>query len=114
MQDYSNADFYTDTSLCADPHAYFAYLSGKGPITPLPARAKALAVTGYDEAVEIMLDSEHFSSANATIGALVKLPFTPEGDDIRAEVEEARKLRVFDDLIATTEGQRHVDLWTPT
>ena len=110
MQDYANADFYTDTSLCADPHAYFAYLSAKGPITPLPARANALAVTGYEEAVEIMLDSEHFSSANATIGAMVKLPFEPKGDDIRAEVEEARKLNVFDDLIATQEGQRHVDL----
>ena len=110
MQDYSKADFYTDTGLVDDPHAYFAYLHRKGPITPLPARANALVVTGYDEALEIILDSEHFSSANATNGALVKLPFKPEGDDIRAQVEEARAQRAFDDLIATAEGQRHVDL----
>lgn len=110
MQDYSKADFYTDTGLVDDPHAYFAYLSKRGPITPLPARPNALAVTGYDEAIEIMLDSERFSSANATVGALLKLPFEPRGDDIRAEVDEARKLKVFDDFIATQEGQRHADL----
>jgi cytochrome P450 len=110
MQDYSKADFYTDTGLVDDPHAYFAYLHGKGPITPLPTRANALVVTGYDEALEIILDGEHFSSANATNGALVKLPFKPEGDDIRVQVEEARAQRAFDDLIATAEGQRHVDL----
>ena len=110
MQDYGSADFYTDIGVVSDPHSYFAHLHTSGPISPLPARPNALVVTGYEEAVAIMLDSEHFSSANATIGALVKLPFKPEGDDIRAEVEAARKLNVFDDLIATTEGQRHVDL----
>jgi cytochrome P450 len=109
MRDYANADFYTDVSLVADPHDYFAYLRNKGPIVPLPGR-QGLAVTGYDEAIHIMLDTEHFSSANATVGALVKLPFEPQGDDIRAQVEEARGQRAFDDLIATTEGQRHVDL----
>src|SRR5262245_56981768 len=109
MREYGDADFYTDVSLVTNPHDYFAYLRNKGPIVPLP-RPNALAVTGYDEALQIMLDAENFSNANATVGALVKLPFTPEGDDIRAQVEAARSHGVFDDLIATTEGQRHVNL----
>jgi cytochrome P450 len=109
MRDCGDADFYTDVSVVTNPHDYFAYLRSKGPITPL-ARPNALAVTGYDEAIEIMLDTEHFSNANATVGALVKLPFQPEGDDIRAQVEEARAQGAFDDFIATAEGQRHVNL----
>ena len=109
MRDFGDADFYTDVNLVTNPHDYFAYLRDKGPIAPLP-RPNAMAVTGYDEAIEIMLDTEHFSNANATVGPLVKLPFEPEGDDIRAQVEEARSQGAFDDFIATAEGQRHVNL----
>lgn len=109
MRDYAQADFYKDVSLVADPHPFFAYLRGKGPVTPLPGR-EGLAITGFDEAIQVMLDSDRFSSANATNGALVRLPFVPDGDDIRTQVEEAREQGAFDDFIATTEGPRHVEL----
>lgn len=71
MRDYADADLYTDVSVVTHPHEYFAYLRGKGLITPLP-RPNAMAVTGYDEALQIMLDTEHFSNANATGGPLIK------------------------------------------
>jgi cytochrome P450 len=109
MADFETADFYTDKSLMPDPHAYFDYLRAKGPVTRLPYR-NAVAVTGYDETIEVMLDAEHFSSINAVTGAMTKLPFSPEGDDIEAELEAARPTIPFADQIATENGIRHANL----
>jgi cytochrome P450 len=106
---YAEADYYTDTSLVDDPHAYFHFLRAQGPVTRLPHR-NVLAITGYDEAVQVMLDTEHFSSINAVTGPIPELPFTPEGDDITKQVEEMRGKVAFTDQIVTQDGARHADL----
>jgi cytochrome P450 len=107
--DFAEVDFYTDTSLVDDPHAYFDYLRAKGPVTPLPHR-NVLAVTGYEEAVQVTLDTEHFSSVVAVTGPIPGLPFTPEGDDITDAVNAARPKMAFSDQIVTEDGKRHADL----
>ena len=109
MLDYEKADFYTDTSLVEDPHAYFDFLREKGTVTRLPDR-NAVAVTGYEETVQVMLDTEHFSSINAVTGALTKLPFEPAGDDISEQLEAMRSKIAFADQIVTEQGTRHADL----
>jgi cytochrome P450 len=106
---FATADFYTDTSLVADPHAYFDYLRAQGPVTRLPHR-NVVAVTGYDETVQLLLDSEHFSTINAVTGPMSDLPFTPQGDDITAELEAARAQIPFSDQIVSQHGKRHMDL----
>ena len=88
MRDYSTADFYKDVDLVDDPHAYIDFLRAQGPVTRLPHR-NVVAVTGYEETVQVMLDTEHFSSINAVTGPMTDLPFTPQGDDIAAELEAA-------------------------
>jgi len=57
-----------------------------------------------------MLDAEHFSSINAVNGAMTKLPFEPEGDDIEAELEAARHRIDYADQIATENGARYASL----
>lgn len=109
MLDYEKADFYTDTSLVEDPHAYFDFLRAKGTVTRLPDR-NAVAVTGYEETVQVMLDTEHFSSINAVTGALTKLPFEPAGDDISEQLEAMRSKIAFADQVVTEQGKRHADL----
>lgn len=109
LNHFDMVDFYTDPSLVADPHAYFDYLRAKGPVTPLPHYG-AVAVTGYDETVQVMLDTEHFSSINAVDGALTRLPFVPEGDDIEAQLEAARGSISYADQVATENGTRHANL----
>lgn len=109
MLDYENADFYTDTSLVEDPHAYFDFLRSKGPVTRLPNR-NAVAVTGYEETIQVMLDTEHFSSINAVTGAMTQLPFEPEGDDITEQLEAMRSKIAFADQVVTEQGTRHADL----
>ena len=88
-----------------DPHSYFDFLRAKGPVTRLPYR-NAVAVTGYDETVQVMLDAEHFSSINAVNGAMKKLPFEPVGDDIEAQLEASRPQIDYADQIATESPRR--------
>lgn len=106
---YETADWYTDVSLVDDPHAYFDYLRAKGPVVHLPYR-NAVAVTGYEETVQVMLDTEHFSEINAVTGGLVELPFTPEGDDITGALAANRGKIAFADQIVAESGPRHADL----
>ena len=109
MTSYETADFYTDTSLLEDPHAYFDFLRQRGPVTRLPYR-NVVAVTGYEEAVQVMRDTEHFSSINAVNGPVPGLPFEPHGDDISKELEAARPQIPFADQVVTQQGQRHTNL----
>lgn len=106
---YENADWYTDVSLVEDPHAYFDFLRAQGPVVRLPYR-NAVAVVGYEESVQLMLDTEHFSEINAVTGALVELPFVPEGDDISDALAAHRKEIAFADQIVAECGSRHADL----
>lgn len=108
-QDYAKADFYTDVALVDDPHFYFDFLRDQNPVTRLP-RADVVAVTGYDETIQIMLDTEHFSSVNAVNGPLPGLPFAPEGDDITAQVHAARDKIAYSDQVVTQDGARHANL----
>jgi cytochrome P450 len=109
MGHFDTVDFYTDISLVDDPHAYFRFLREQGPVTPLPHR-RVMAITGYDEAVQVMLDTEHFSSVNAVTGPIPDLPLTPMGDDISGEVAAARAKIPFSDQIVTEDGVRHLNL----
>ncbi|MFT4025802.1 MAG: cytochrome P450 [Novosphingobium sp.] len=109
MMNYATADFYSDTALVDDPHAYFDYLREQGPVTRLPHR-NVVAVTGYEETIQVMLDTEHFSSINAVGGPLPPLPFTPEGDDITVQLEAARGKIPFADQVVTEQGVRHLNL----
>jgi cytochrome P450 len=106
---YETADWYSDVSLVDDPHAYFDHLRQKGSVVPLPHRG-AVAVVGYEETVQLLLDTEHFSEINAVTGGMVELPFTPEGDDIGPELEAHRKQIAFADQIVAEQGARHADL----
>lgn len=106
---YEAADWYTDVSLVDDPHAYFHWLRAHGPVVRLPYR-NAVAVTGYDETVALMLDTEHFSEINAVTGGLVELPFTTDGDDITELLSAHRKEIDFADQIVAESGSRHADL----
>ncbi len=121
MTDFSTLDFYTDTSLVENPYPFFEYLRSQGPITPLPTRNNALAVTGYKEAIEILNDPVIFSSGNAATGPNPELPFEPEGDDITEQLNEHRDELIANGLVVCKDGEEHnkhrslmMSLFTPT
>ncbi len=109
MTDFARIDFYTDDTIIDDPYPYFDWLREQGPITRLPNH-KAWAVTGFEEAVSIARDTQHFSMANAVIGAGFELPFPVEGDDIADLVEANREHIPFANQIVTLEGTDHARL----
>ncbi len=89
MSDYDSIDFFTDGSLVPDPHPYFDYLRSQNPVLRLPHYG-VVAITGYEEATEVYKDPETFSNIVALGGPFPPLPFTPEGDDINAQIDEHR------------------------
>jgi cytochrome P450 len=103
---FDQVDFFTDSSLVNDPYPYFDYLRNKGPVTRLPHR-NVVAVTGHQEALTIVNDAQTFSSVNSAFGPIPELPFTPEGDDITAQIEEYREQMLAYGAIVTMDGPKH-------
>ncbi len=106
MTNFDSVDFFTDPGLVADPHPYFDYLRSKHPVTRLPHHG-AIAVTGYEEATAIYKDIEAFSSCVSVGGPFPPLPFTPEGDDLGAQIEEHRQRFPMFEHMVTMDPPEH-------
>lgn len=109
MDDYAESDFFMDLSLVDDPYPYFEYLRAKSPVLPLPAH-NVVAVTGFDEALAVHLDHEHFSAVVSVTGPLPPIPFVPEGEDISAQIEAHRAQMPFGEDVLTLDPPRHTPL----
>ncbi|MGV0792755.1 cytochrome P450 [Mycolicibacterium sp. XJ1819] len=92
MTDFETVDFFTDESLVPDPYPYFDHLRSKCPVTPATP-LNVLAVTGYEEALEVYKDPA-FSSCIAVAGPFSGLPFGPGGHDDVTELIEAHRDQV--------------------
>lgn len=109
MTDYAESDFFMDLSLVDDPYPYFEYLRARHPVVRLPAH-DTVAVTGFEEALAVHLDHEHFSAVNSVTGPLPPIPFVPEGDDISAQIEAHRHAMPFGEDVLTLDPPRHAPL----
>jgi cytochrome P450 len=89
VTDFGDIDFFTSPTFVPDPQPYFDYLRSQGPVVKEPHHG-VVAVTGYDETLEVFKDAELWSNCVAVGGPFPPLPFTPEGDDIRAQIEAHR------------------------
>ncbi|ANE78050.1 cytochrome [Mycobacterium adipatum] len=91
MTDLAAVDFFSDPAVSQDPYEYWDYLRQQGPVTREPHYG-VVAVTGYQEVMAAFKDHQSFSAVNAIGGPFPPLPFTPEGDDISAQIEAHRHL----------------------
>jgi cytochrome P450 len=66
-----------------------------------------LAVTGYDEALEIYRDGDAFSSCNAMGGPFPPFPVEPGTQDITELVQANREHWVFNEFMVTKDGAAH-------
>src|SRR6516165_6423046 len=71
MIDYDSVDYFMDPSLIEDPYPYFDHLRAQCPVQPTPHRG-VVAVTGYEEASEVYLNNEDFSSCISVVGVFSK------------------------------------------
>ena len=108
-RDLDEVDFFTDPSLSADPFPYYNHLRARCPVHRQRLHDVAL-VTGFDEGVEVYCDPDHYSSVTAVNGPLPALPFTPQGDDIDAQLEAHRRQLPMAGLLVTLDGADHARL----
>ena len=106
MADYETVDFFADESLVEDPYPYYEHLRGTCPVLPT-AHHGVVAVSGYEEASEIYLNPEGFSSCNSVIGPFATFPVPLEGDDIGPIIERHRdQLPMFEHMV-TMDAPEH-------
>ncbi|MBW8753195.1 MAG: cytochrome P450 [Sphingomonadales bacterium] len=105
--DTAERDYFTDKSVLLDPYDFFEEIRARGPVAELKGR-DMLFVTGFKEAVEVLLNKADFSSVIAASGPAAPLPFEVTGDDISATVmayEESIRER---DLMVNQDGDFHL------
>jgi cytochrome P450 len=107
--DYDALDFFTDASLIADPYPYYEHLRAKCPVHR-HGQHEVVLVTGFEQGVAIYGHPEHYSSVNAVNGPLPPLPFSPEGDDITAQLEAHRSQLPMAGLLVTLDRPDHAPL----
>ncbi len=105
MQNLAERDYFSDTSILKDPYAYFEALREKGPIHRLSNGI--VVVTGYDEILEVIKNTEDFSSAIAPQGPAAPLPFEPKGADITPQIEAHRTEFIGGDLLVAYDDRQH-------
>ncbi len=122
QRNFEKLDYYTDPSLFADPYSYYEFLRAKGPVQWLPGRKNVVAVTGFEEALVVYGDNEHYSTINNLGGPLIPVPI-PEGksDDITPYIEAARpnvpmgnQLITFDNMAHSRIRSLLMRLFTPS
>ncbi len=99
MTDYDSVDFFADASLVEDPYPYFDHLRSQCPILPTPYHG-VVAVSGYEEAAEIYLNPDEFSSCNSVIGPFAAFPVPLEGDDVGDIIDTYRdQLPMYEHMV---------------
>lgn len=106
MPDYDSMDFFSDGSLVEDPYPYFDHLRAQCPVLPT-AHYGVVAVSGYEEATEIYLDPQEFSSCNSVIGPFATFPVPLEGDDVSGIIDRYRDQLPMNEHMVTMDPPDH-------
>jgi cytochrome P450 len=106
--DLENLDFFTDTSLVADPYPYYDAIR-QSPVRREPHHDVVL-VSGYDEVVAVCRDDRHgFSACNVVSGPFPGLPVKPGADDISDLIERYRDTLPLHEYFASFDPPKHTD-----
>ena len=106
MQSLEERDYFTDHSILKEPYAYFEAIRAKGPIYQLPGSG-IVVVTGYDETIAVLKNTQDFSSVISPQGPAAALPFQPQGSDITPQIEAHRTEFVGGDLVVAYDDMQH-------
>ena len=106
MQNLEERDYFSDYEILKDPYAYFEAVRAKGPIYQLP-ESGIVVVTGFEESLEVLKNTDDFSSVLAPQGPAAPLPFTPHGSDITPQIEKHRTEFVGGDLLVSLDDKPH-------
>lgn len=105
----SNADpdFFSDPDVIQNPKAYFDHMRAQCPMMREKYQ-NSIMVTGYDEVMEVLNRRDDiFSAAMNVLGPVQGLPFTPDGRDIRTQLDAHRAEMAWSDHLTCFDGQKH-------
>ncbi|MFI7667721.1 cytochrome P450 [Nocardia sp. NPDC049526] len=105
VNDFEEMDFFLGRELIADPYPYFDAMRAQCPVARENHHGVYM-VTGYDEALEVLNDTEHFSSCTSVTGPFPGFPVPLEGD-IDALIAEHRDKLPFSDQLPTLDPPVH-------
>ena len=105
MADYNNVNFFSDPALVADPYPFYEHLRAQCPVAHVPSSG-VVAVTGYDELIQVYRDSATFSAVNSSLGPF-PLPFDITGDDISEELEAHRDKFPMSEHLVSFDPPKH-------
>jgi cytochrome P450 len=100
-------DYFTDRSVLLDPYDYFEEIRARGPVVQLTTH-DVLAVTGFKETVEVLLNKADFSSSIAAPGPIAPLPFEVDSNDISAKVAAHSESIRAQNLMVNYDGDTHL------
>ncbi len=106
METLAERDYFSDHSILKDPYAYFEAIRAKGPIYQLPGSG-IVVVTGFDEILGVLKNTEDFSSVIAPQGPAATLPFIAQGADITPQIEAHRTDFIGGDLLVAYDDRQH-------
>jgi cytochrome P450 len=106
MQSLEDRDYFSDHVILKDPYAYFEAIRAKGPIYQIPSSG-LVVVTGFDEILEVLKNTNDFSSVISPSGPAAPLPFQSQGSDITPQIEAHRTDFVGGDLVVAYDDQQH-------
>lgn len=108
VDDLGAADFFRGGGLIDDPYPYYEALRAQCPVQREDHHG-VLMVTGYEEAVRVLQDSETYSSCISVTGPFPGFPVPLEGDDVTELIERHRHELPMSDQLPTFDPPVHTD-----
>jgi cytochrome P450 len=107
--DFDALDFFHGSELLDDPYPYYEHLRAQCPVQR-ELHHGVVMVTGYDEAVQVLNDVEHFSSCTSVTGPFPGFPVPVDGhDDITELIAQHRDELPMSDQLPTMDPPMHTD-----
>ena len=99
-------NWFADESLAQDPYPYLAGLRSQCLVQPTPHH-DVIAVTGYEEAAEILRRHDDFSACVTVVGPFADFPEPLAGDDVSELIERYRHRLPQHDHMVTMDQPDH-------
>jgi cytochrome P450 len=99
-------NWFADESLAQDPYPFLAGLRSRCPVQPT-SHHDVVAVTGYEEASEVLRRHDDFSACVTVVGPFADFPEPLTGDDISELIERYRHRLPQHDHMVTMDQPDH-------
>ena len=109
MERLEDRNYFSDYEILKDPYEFFEAVRKHGPVYQ-PVGKDYLIVTGFEEAVCVLNNTQDFSAVIGVAGAEADLPFEPHGQDITDQIEAYRSRILGGDQIVNLDDQPHSNL----